>query len=324
MSLNMQGVFNLLNFENTNFSRFILEKGLFYIHSDLRLKLFYEHATTLYHVRNIIPTTKTPDVLWFDYIIYHGSIKESTDAMFVSLNIGIRAVLGQYFHLNNDMELAYYDGTNQSITTNKGTDIYENVIVNTAQPIIYYNKTANKDWLYFVSDMLAVSTFIPNFEVILYPATTSKHSRSLFSYFEEQDNETFTYIDSRFLDISSVSEVTINRPRFMFSFDRGETYHKFDIGTGTWTEQVPANAEYFTYNEFISKSNTYSEYLLITEDDWLLLNDTVGRRFTFLSNNYIFPIIITEKFWKDRLLTTDWYNYYNTTVTLTNFMKGSI
>lgn len=326
MDIDMQGVFNFSNFECQNYNRLIQYNPthILFIKSELRLSLIgMDNCSNMTHIRNVLPASKTAGMQWFDYRIYHGYTKEKPSSIVESTNVGIRAFCGQYLHKTIDQNRLYYNQVAETITTKNGVDIYTSVKPNILNSLIYYSKASNINWVYYATNTLANFSFVPGFEIIMYPMECTKHAKGLYTHFEEYNNETLIRNDSLYSLISPSSSIELNRPRFLFSFDRGVTYYKFNTVDNTWTLQTPTNGEYFTYTEFISKSNTYSEYIQIKQTDWNNLYQS-DWRYEVLSNNYIFPILIGEKFWETRLDSTNWLQYNHSTNAITTFMYGAI
>lgn len=326
IDLDLQGVFNTLNFEVSENNRYIQYSSShsLFIQSDLRFKLIDEiNVQTMTHIRNILPVSKTATIQWFDYRLYKGYTKEKLNSIVESTNVGIRSFVGQYLHKTNDMNRLYYDQTAATITTKDGVDIYTTIKPNILNPVMYYGKANNINWMYYITNALGECTLVPDYEVLLYPMECTKHARGLFLYFEKYNNEVLTRTDSLYGRISPSSSINLNRPRFLFSYDNGLTYYKFNTSSLTWELQSPSNGEYFTYNEFISKSNTYSEYVQIKIEKWEALYAS-NHRYVVLSNNYIYPILIGEKYWMDRLDISDWLQYNNSTLAVSSFMYGTM
>ena len=327
LDLDMQCVLNTLNFECPDYSRRIQYDAshTLFINSDLRLKLFNtSNVNTFVYLRNIFPSSKTATVQWFDYKIYKGYTQEKLNSLIYSNAIGIRAILGQQLYKTNDMNILYFNQTSNTLTTKDGVDVYLNVTPVTDNPLMYYSKAVNTSWIYFITNCIGQFTLVPDFEKILYPAEGTKNCNALYSHFEIYGNESLSIVNSLFSRCSPSDTAVIHRPRYLFSYDDGVTYYKFNTADNTWSLQTPANASYFTYSEFLTKGNTYQEYLEITADDWNTLYDT-DHRYRVLLNNYVSPVLIREKFWNDRLDLYDWAIYSNTTTTsMTSFMSGAM
>lgn len=293
-----------------------------YIQSDLRLRLLQETGNVdLLYIRNMFPKNKTPTFHEFDFKFYRGSFVEKTDFVIFCLGTTLRSIMSRRLD-KAAAQICYYNITNQTIKDELG-NLYTDAFVNTEQALTFTGTVYNPNYYILINNMLSKFTILGNHEHIMYPFALSCYD-GIYSHFEQQNQETFTFTDYRISTVSSAaySSLQLNRPRFLFSPDNEETWYSFNVGTSEWVIQTPANGTHFTYSEFISKSNTYMDYLKIGTANFSALADDV--RFTVLSTGYIYPIQTLQTFWTDKLDITNTIYLQNTTLCNSTSRIGSI
>jgi len=165
----------------------------------------------------------------------------------------------------------------------------------------FSNHSYNSNTFTYFEDQLFTYKFYPKYERILYPLTGNKHQPHIYSEFELKNKETTTYIiPPECKDGTYITEwdFVINRPKFMFSTDN-QNWYTWDFTNQQWTQQTPDNNSYFTFNEFLTKGQTYTQYLEIPDSAF-----ESNEMWYVMTNNYILGFVIRPEYF-DEILGSD-------------------
>lgn len=307
---------------NDNYYVYSGQTGM-YIQNDLNYIVFNTTFRHFKYIRDVLPVDKTLVVQFMNIEMYEGT--EGT-VIFHSYANPVSAVF--YRELQQAENHISIDLDNRSLITNSG-ESYPSVVINRKAPVIFSNQNIRRNSLIFVNDGLFVSQIDPRYERLLYPFSLTEF-RSLQLLFEDLEweslNATLDYVSS---DVSQSNEFELHRPRYLFG-DLSGNWWKWNVVNEQWT-QISPSGQYFTFSEFISAGNTFTEYLTIPIDEFeskfsLGQSSENDRRdyVKVLMNNYVCTAkLINHKYWIDNY-DSDQYLYILNKDSKATFIIGSI
>jgi hypothetical protein len=265
-----------------------------YIQSDLQLKLFQKSRPLKYFV-NTFPANRTVSSNSINFELYKGTA-ESGNTLYVICNQNFNIVMGQY--LSTETNVAMVDLSNREVKTAYETHLFG--ATNTELPLHFSNKKYNRWNGITIPDALQTFTINTKYETIIYPYSISKLN-GLYNIFELQEKE-YIEFDYR-LDplIFPISVHKLQRPKFLFSGDRGQTWYMFDTLSSTFIQVTPTST-YFTFSEFNTVANTFKDYEKITPANFETYFGTVAaENIMVLAPCYLYTKAVSHKFWIDKL-----------------------
>ena len=224
----------------------------------------------------------------FGYEIYAPQVENSTSLLVVSYPSKPDIVLGKTFGTSY---VAYADIVNGNING-------QPTPFNFNYPLQIIDTNSNRsDWIVYFKDCMLIHNFIPKYESIAYILAGNESSPLYYEEFELNGKSTYPYyfpadLDSEYLPGNMLD---LNRPKFMFSTDK-QTWKIWDSANQQWTEVTPDNGSYFTFDEFLTKGMTYTQYTQIPDsaftdsDIWYVMVNNYPLSFSLKSSyvdNYI-------------------------------------
>ena len=262
-----------------------------FVHENSVIQNISKQRSTFHLVRNIPPRyfftySYNQKIVSIPLGVYSkAQLLDDTPVMVATMgtNTFIDSIFGIYV---NRTRVVRFDFDTLSITAESITKNFSSDSVLEDTFLEFYG-WLNNGHMIITSNAILKFGFNPIKETIINPLDS--HYYKEIQYYLDYVDPTATYFDLRTQREGVMPTVRIRKPVFLFSGD-GVDWYKWNTGTTVFDVQSPDNTEYFIMSEFLTKGNSYDEYLSIPDAGWT--TQFGSGKIYFLINDFVPPIYI--------------------------------